>query len=51
MPQLIYNHFYENDEEAKLLEGVYGKKPLKENCKDPNNFDEVVYYKYNPIYF
>ena len=51
VPQLIYNHFYENDEEAKLLEGVYGKKPLKENCKDPNNFDEVVYYKYNPIYF
>ena len=51
VPQLIYNHFYENDEEAKLLEGVYGKKPLKENCKDPNNFDEVVYYKYNPIFF
>ena len=51
VPQLIYNHFYENDAEAKLLEGAYGKKPLKENCKDPDNFDEFVYYKYNPIFF
>ena len=51
VPQLIYNHFYENDAEAKLLEGSYGKKKLKENCKDLNNFDEVVYYKYNPIFF
>jgi hypothetical protein len=51
VPQLIYNHFYENDAEAKLLESAYGKKKLKENCKDPNNFDEFVYYKYNPINF
>ena len=51
VPQLIYNHFYENDAEAKLLEGAYGKRPLKENCKDPENFDELVYYKYNPIFF
>ena len=51
VPHLIYNHFYENDDDAKLLEGAYGKKPLKENCKDPNNFDEFVYYKYNPIFF
>jgi hypothetical protein len=51
VPQLIYNHFYENDAEAKLLEGAYGKRPLKENCKDPDNFDELVYYKYNPIFF
>ena len=51
VPNLIYNHFSENDTEAKLLEGAYGKKPLKENCKDPNNFDELVYYKYNPIFF
>jgi len=51
VPQLIYNHFYENDAEAKLLEGSYGKKKLRENCKNPDNFDEVVYYKYNPIFF
>jgi len=51
VPQLIYNHFYENDSEAKLLEGSYGKKKLRENCKNPDNFDEVVYYKYNPIFF
>ena len=51
VPQLIYNHFYENDAEAKLLESAYGKKKLKENCKDPDNFDEFIYYKYNPINF
>ena len=51
VPHLIFNHFYENDSEAKLLEGAYGKRPLKENCKDINNFDELVYYKYNPIFF
>ena len=37
VPQLIYNHFYENDSEAKLLEAGYGKKKLR--------------YKYNPINF
>ena len=51
VPQLIYNHFYENDTEAKLLEASYGKKILREKCKDLDNFDEVVYYKYNPIFF
>ena len=51
VPKLIYNHFYENDEEAKKLESAYGKKKLKETCKDPDNFDELVYYKYNPINF
>jgi adenylate kinase family enzyme len=51
VPQLIYNHFYENDSEAKLLEAGYGKKKLRENCKDSENFDEFVYYKYNPINF
>ncbi len=51
VPKLIYNHFYENDEEAKLLESAYGKKKLRETCKDPDNFDELVYYKYNPINF
>ena len=51
VPQLIYNHFYENDEEAKKLESAYGKRKLREKCKDPDNFDEFVYYKYNPINF
>ena len=51
VPKLIYNHFYENDEEAKKLESTYGKKKLRETCKDPDNFDEFVYYKYNPINF
>ena len=51
VPQLIYNHFYENDEDAKKLESAYGKQKLRETCKDPDNFDELVYYKYNPINF
>ena len=51
VPQLIYNHFYENDEEAKKLESAYGKRKFKVSCKDPDNFDEFVYYKYNPINF
>ena len=51
VPKLIYSHFYENDEWAKKLEGKYGKKIFKVECKDPKNFDEFVYYKYNPINF
>ena len=51
VPKLIYNHFYENDSDSKLLEGVYGKKELGVSCKNPNNFDELVYYKYNPLFF
>ena len=51
VPRLIYEHFYENDEDAKKLEGVYGKKKLKVSCKNPDDFEEFVYYKYNPIHF
>jgi len=51
VPKLIYNHFYENDSESKQLEKVYGKKELGVSCKNPYNFDESVYYKYNPIFF
>ena len=51
VPRLIYNHFYNNDSFAKKLESTYGRKKLKENIKDPEDFDEVVYYKYNPIKF
>ena len=51
VPLLIYNHFYENDEDAKKLESSYGKRKLREKCKNPDNFDELVYYKYNPINF
>lgn len=51
VPKLIYNHFYNNDSFAKKLESTYGRKKLKENIKDPEDFDEVVYYKYNPIKF
>ena len=51
VPLLIYNHFYENDTDAKLLESSYGKKKLSENCKNSENFEEMIYYKYNPINF
>ena len=51
VPLLIYNHFYENDADAKLLESSYGKKKLSENCKNSENFEEMIYYKYNPINF
>jgi hypothetical protein len=51
VPRLIYNHFYENDEEAKMLESAYGKRKFNVSCKDPDNFDELVYYKYNPTNF
>ena len=51
VPYLIYNHFYENDEFSQKLEGVYGKRQLGVECKNPYNFDEMLYYKYNPIFF
>ena len=51
VPKLIYSHFYENDEYSKKLEGVYGKRELGVSCLNPYNFDESVYYKYNPIFF
>ena len=51
VPKIIYNHFYENDSYAKQLEGVYGKRVLKKGIKNPNNCDELIYYKYNPINF
>ncbi len=51
VPKIIYNHFYENDLYAKRLEGAYGKRVLKKGIKNPNNCDELIYYKYNPINF
>ena len=51
VPKLIYNHFYNNDSYAKRLESTYGRKKLREDIKDPENFDEVIYYRYNPIKF
>ena len=51
VPKLIYNHFYENDSDSKKLESVYGKKELGASCTNPYNFEESVYYKYNPIFF
>ena len=51
VPKLIYNHFYNNDSYAKKLESTYGRKKLREDIKDPENFDEVIYYRYNPIKF
>ena len=51
VPKLIYSHFYENDSNSQKLESVYGKKELGISCSNPNNFDESVYYKYNPIFF
>ena len=51
VPKLIYKHFYNNDTFAKKLESSYGRKPLKEGVKNEDNFDEKIYYKYNPIKF
>ena len=51
VPYLIYCHFYENDSTSKKLEGVYGKKKLGGECKNPYEFNEMLYYKYNPIFF
>ena len=51
VPKLIYCHFYLNDEYSKKLEANYGKKKFKVEIKDPNNFDELVFYKYNPLNF
>ena len=51
VPKLLYEHFYENDEDAKKLEGFYGKKDLKIGCINDNNIEEIIYYKYNPVHF
>ena len=51
VPKLIYEHFCENDEDAKKLEGFYGKKILKVECKNQENLEEIIYYKYNPVHF
>ena len=51
VPKLIYEHFYENDEDAKKLEGFYGKKELKLGCVNNDNIEEIIYYKYNPVHF
>ena len=51
VPKLIYEHFYENDEDAKKLEGFYRKKQLKVECKNKENIEEIIYYKYNPVHF
>ena len=51
VPKLIYEHFYENDEDAKKLEGFYGKKELKVGCVNNENIEEIIYYKYNPVHF
>ena len=51
VPKLIYCHFYLNDEYSKKLEANYGKKKFKVEIKDPNNFDELIFYKYNPLNF
>ena len=51
VPYLIYSHFYENDSTSQKLEAVYGKKKLGVDCKNPYDFNEMIYYKYNPIFF
>ena len=51
VPKLLYEHFYENDEDAKKLEGFYGKKNMKIGCVNNNNIEEIIYYKYNPVHF
>ena len=51
VPRLLYEHFYENDDDAKKLEGFYGKKDLKIGCTNNDNIEEIIYYKYNPVHF
>ena len=51
VPKLIYEHFYENDEDAKKLESFYGKRELKTGCVNNENIEEIIYYKYNPVHF
>ena len=51
VPKLIYKHFYNNDTYAKKLESTYGRKPLKSDIKNSEDWDENIYYKYNPIKF
>ena len=51
VPKLIYKHFYNNDTYAKKLESTYGRKPLKSDIKNYEDWDENIYYKYNPIKF
>ena len=51
IPKLIYSHFYKNNDFSKKLEGAYGKQKFKVDIKNPNDFDEVIFYKYNPINF
>ena len=51
VPRLLYEHFYENDEDAKILEGFYGKRDLKIGCANNENIEEIIYYKYNPVHF
>ena len=51
VPRLLYEHFYENDEDTKKLEGFYGKKDLKIECTNNDNIEEIIYYKYNPVHF
>ena len=51
VPRLLFEHFYENDEDAKKLEGFYGKKDLKIGCTNNDNIEEIIYYKYNPVHF
>ena len=51
VPRLLYEHFYENDDDAKKLEGFYGKKDLKIGCANNDNLEEIIYYKYNPVHF
>ena len=51
VPKLLYEHFYQNDEDAKILEGFYGKKDLKTGVVNNENIEEIIYYKYNPVHF
>ena len=51
VPRLIYEHFYQNDDEAKKLESFYGKKNLKQESSNIYDDEQIIYYKYNPIHF
>ena len=39
VPKLIYKHFYNNDTYAKKLESTYGRKPLKSDIKNSEDWD------------
>ena len=51
VPKLIYSKFYENKEKAEELKKFYSKKEGLKGSNSELNFEQSLYYKYNPIHF